>query len=130
MRFEFSFSGRYRAVSLLFGVTPRTAYVDVSDERILARFGPWSVCTPLANVAGTQITGPYWALKTIGPARLSLADRGLTFATNTRRGLCICFRDPVSGIEPTGCLHHPALTVTVSDIDGLAALFAARSVAS
>ncbi|MBA2438430.1 MAG: hypothetical protein H0V52_08805, partial [Acidimicrobiia bacterium] len=48
--------------------------------------------TPLDNVKGSQVTGPYATLLVIGPARLSIADRGLTFATNARRGLCIRFR--------------------------------------
>ncbi len=77
--------------------------------------------THVANVEGTETTGPYGALKTIGPAHLSVADRGLTFATNPRRGLCVRFREPVAVVEPTGRLRHPALTVTVADPDGLAA---------
>jgi hypothetical protein len=74
--------------------------------------------TPLDNVEGSQVTGPYATLLVIEPARLSIADRGLTSATNARRGLCIRFRQPVQGIEPTGRLRHPALTVTVAEVDG------------
>jgi hypothetical protein len=33
----------------------------------------------------------------------------------------VSFADPVSGMEPTGRLRHPNLTVTVADPDGLAA---------
>ncbi len=120
MTFSFHFAPIYRVVALLFGVTPRNAGVVVADGRLLARFGRWSVETPLANVAGSEVTGPYATLKTVGPAHLSLADRGLTFASNARRGLCIRFRDPVPGIEPTGRVLHPGLTVTVDDVDGLA----------
>jgi hypothetical protein len=47
-------------------------------------------------------------------------------ATNGVRGLCITFREPVPGIEPTGTLRHPALTVTVADCHGLAAVLTAR----
>ena len=50
-------------------------------------------------------------------ARLSLADRGLTFGTVATRGVCIQFREPVRGIEPTGLLRHPNLTVTVAEPD-------------
>jgi hypothetical protein len=78
------------------------------------------VRTDLSNVAGTDETGPYTPVRTIGPAHLSLADRGITFASNPDRGLCIRFHEPVAGIEPTGRLRHPALTVTVSDVPGLA----------
>lgn len=120
MTFRFRFAPIYRVVALLFGITPRNARVVVAEGRLLARFGRWTVDTPLANVAGSQVTGPYGTLKTVGPAHLSLADRGLTFASNPQRGLCIRFRDPVPGIEPTGRLLHPGLTVTVDDVDGLA----------
>ena len=121
MRFPLAFAPAHRAVGLLFGVTPGTAWVEVNDGELRARFGPWYIVTPMANVAGTEATGPYTVLKTIGPAHLSLGDRGLTFATNDRKGLCIRFAEPVAGIEPTGRLRHPALTVTVADVDGLAA---------
>jgi len=83
------------------------------------------VSTDITNVAGTEVSGPYRTLTTIGPAHFSLADRGLTFSTNGRRGLCIRFKEPVPGLEPTGRLRHPGLTVTVADVDGLAATLAA-----
>jgi hypothetical protein len=39
-------------------------------------------------------------VSTIGPAHLSLADRGPTFATNPDAGLCLRFPEPVAGIDP------------------------------
>jgi hypothetical protein len=45
----------------------------------------------------------------------------LTFASNSSAGLCISFREPVPAAEPFGVLRHPALTVTVDDVEGLAA---------
>jgi hypothetical protein len=122
--FRFRFAPAYRAASLPFGVLPTTAAVTVGDGQLDARFGPWRVRTPLANIRGTQVTGPYSLPKAAGPARLSFADRGLTFATNGERGLCISFVDPVPGLDPFGRLRHPALTVTVDDLDGLAAALA------
>ncbi len=121
MTFDFSFDPLYRAIAWAFGVTPTRARVDIEGEHLMARFGLWTVDTPLSNVKGTEVTGPYATFKTIGPAHLSIADRGLTFATNARRGLCLRFHEPVAGIEPTGRIRHPALTVTVADVDGLAA---------
>jgi hypothetical protein len=50
---------------------------------------------------------------------LSLADKGLTFASNGQRGVCMSFRRPVKGIDPAGVLRHPNLTVTVRDCEGL-----------
>ncbi len=125
MTFPFHFAPVHRLFALLFGVTPGQTSVDISDGRLVARYGLWTVSTPLSNVAGTQVTGPYSTLKTIGPARLSLADHGLTFSSNGERGLCISFHEPVRGLEPTGRLRHPGLTVTVADVVGLAAALAA-----
>lgn len=119
-RFTFGFAPSYRWPARVLGITERTAEVVLADQMLHARFGRWSVSTLLDNIDGVQITGPYGFLKTAGPAHLSLADRGLTFATNGDRGVCISFREPVPGIEPTGRIRHPNLTVTVADCDGLA----------
>ena len=120
MTFEFAFDPEYRAAALAFGVTPGRTGVDLEDGRLVARYGFWRLETELSNIEGTEVSGPYRLLTTIGPAHLSLADRGLTFASNRRRGLCMRFKEAVPGLEPTGRLRHPGLTVTVADVDGLA----------
>ena len=119
-QYRFEFEDRYRLPARLFGVTESSASVTVTATEVDATFGPWAVRTPLANVASVSVTGPYAFLKTAGPAHLSLSDRGITFATNSRRGVCLEFRRPVPGIEPSGVLKHPNLTVTVQDCDALA----------
>lgn len=124
-RFTFEFTTPYRFAALPFGITPTTCEVRCEQGGLEARFGPWRLRTTLDNVADVSITGPYTFVKTAGPAHLSLSDRGLTFATNGERGVCIRFRSPVGGIEPTGRLRHPSLTVTVADCDGLAELLRA-----
>ena len=118
-RFEFRFAPSYRRAARLFGITPATAWVEVGPDTLAARFGPWRVRTELANVTGVAVTGPYAFVKTAGPARLAVTDRGLTFATNGERGVRIDFHDAVPGIEPLGVLKHPELTVTVADVDRL-----------
>jgi hypothetical protein len=118
-RHDFAFERAYRIAGLPFGVTPSTAYVDVVDGELSVRFGPWRLRTPLTNVTGVEETGGYTFLKTAGPPHLSLADRGVTFATNGRRGLCVSFAEPVRGIDPTGRIRHPGATLTVADVDGL-----------
>ena len=120
MTFEFAFDPEYRAAALAFGVTPGRTGVDVEDGRLVARYGFWRLETEVSNIEGTEVSGPFRLLTTLGPAHLSLADRGLTFASNRRRGLCMKFKEPVPGLEPTGRLRHPGLTVTVADVDGLA----------
>lgn len=126
-RFEFRFTPAYRRLGLLFGVTARTAELLLDEVELQARFGPWTVVTELANIRDFTITGPYSLLKTAGPAHLSMADRGITMATNGDRGVCMSFTDPVAGIEPTGRLRHPNLTVTVADCEGLTQALAAAS---
>ncbi len=123
-RFEFRFARPYLIVGLPFGVTPWTTSVEVEGGDLQVRFGLWSLRTPVANIAGTEVTGPYSVLKTVGPAHLSLADRGITFATNAERGLCVRLHEPVGGIDPLGRLRHPALTVTVADVEVLATALA------
>ena len=88
--------------------------------QLLARFGPWQAQTALDNIVDVAITGPYMFLKTAGSAHLSLADKGLTFATNGDRGVCLTMREPIPSIDPFGLLRHPNLTVTVADCEGLA----------
>lgn len=118
-RFPFHFDPAYQRLARLFGVTPENAWVELTDEDFVARYGRWRVRTPLSNVTGAKATGPYAFLKTAGPARLAITDRGLTFASNGDRGVCITFRSPVSGIDRSGRILHPELTVTVLDVDGL-----------
>jgi hypothetical protein len=125
-RFGFAFAPAYRFAGLAFGITPATAWVDVGDSSLEARFGPWRVSTPLENVSDVSATGPYAFWKTAGPARLAITDRGLTFASNGDRGVLISFRTPVRGLDPFGALRHPELTVTVADVDRLAELLHAR----
>ena len=126
-RFAFCFARTYRLPARAFGISPTTAFVDVSDGELDAHFGPWRVSTPLANITDVAVTGPYAFLKTAGPARLAITDRGLTFATNGDRGVLISFRTPVRGLDPLGILRHPELTVTVAEVDRLAELLHARS---
>jgi hypothetical protein len=113
-RFGFAFEPLLVPAALAFGVTPATAWVSVTDGGTLdVRFGPWSLRTPVANIASWGETGPYRLVKVAGPPHLSFADGGVTFATTRRGGLCIRFHDPVPAIAPFGLLAHPAATVTV-----------------
>lgn len=53
-------------------------------------------------------------------AHLSLADRGLTFATTGHHGVWLMMGEPIPGIDAFGLLRHPNVTVTVADYHGLA----------
>lgn len=117
--FRFSFQPLFEQVGKLVGVRPDSAEVEVRAHEVIVRFGPWGMRFDRALVTGAEVTGPFHPLKVIGPPHLSLADRGITFATNARRGVCIQLAKPQKGIEPLGVLKHPGLTVTVADPDGL-----------
>lgn len=119
-RFPFEFDARLVPLALPFGVTPSSAYVDVDDTDLHIHFGLWSLRTPLANVAEVTPTGPYRWWKVAGPPHLSLADRGITFATTAAGGLCIRFHEAVPAVLPTSVLRHPAATVTVASPTALA----------
>jgi len=122
--FDFRFDRSYRLAALPLAVRPATTSVTVDGGDLAVRFGPWRLRTPLANVAGTEVSGPYSFVKTAGPPHLSFSDRGVTFATNGEQGLCVRFHEPVRALDPTGRLRHPGATVTVADIDGLATALA------
>lgn len=128
-RHPFRFDTRYRIPALLVGVREQGAWVELDEAGLRARFGPWRLSTPLENVTGAGVSGPYSFAKTVGPAHLSFADQGLTFATNGDLGVCFTFGEPVPGIEPTGRLRHPGLTVTVAEPEALVAAASALGIA-
>ena len=119
-QFEMAFDPRFRLPLAALGVTPATAHVTVTPDRLVACFGPWICRTTPANVRAVRLTGPYHWYRAIGP-RLSLTDHALTFGTTTMRGVCLLLREPVPGIDPFGMIRHPGLTVTVADSQRFAA---------
>jgi hypothetical protein len=119
-RFDFLFSPHVQRWNRLFGIGPRSSGVHIAGDELTARFGPWVVTTDRSNVVEVTTTGPYKTWRVAGPARLSLADRGLTFGSNTNLGLCITFRSPIRGLDPFRIVRHPTLTVTVADPPALA----------
>jgi len=123
---SFAFDWAYRLPGLFFGVTPATSRVEVGAGELRVRYGPWRLRTPLDNVAGCQVTDGYSWLKTAGPARLSLADRGVSFVTCHGPGLCVTFNESVAAIDWVGRIRHPAATMTVEDPERLRAELEAR----
>ena len=121
-RFGFRFDSPVDVIARRLGVNEDSAYVHVLGDTLSIRFGHWSMQTMTSNVESASVTGPYQWWKVIGPPRLSLVDRGITFATTTTSGVCITFREPVAGGLPVSCLRQSAATVTVEDVDDLARL--------
>jgi hypothetical protein len=119
-RFRFRRDRPFLWASVPFGVlSDDHAYVDVNDEQLEIRFGPWRLVTPLDNVESAERTGPYQWWKVIGPPHLSMKDSGITFATTNAEGVCIRFRTPVPAALPSNALLHAGATVTVEDADDL-----------
>ena len=119
-RFEFAWERRYRIAALAFGITPSTAWVEVDSSHLYVRYGVWKLQSALTNITGVERSGSYGFVKTAGPPHLSFSDRGVSFTTNSHEGLCVSFRNPVSGIDPTGLIKHPGATITVADVAGFA----------
>jgi hypothetical protein len=104
----------------LAGLLGGSAGVTVDDDALDVRFGPWRLHTLRSNVTGASVTGPYLAVKALGP-RLSMSDRGVTFGTTTTTGACVLFDRPVPALDPLGLLRHPGATLTVEDPAALVA---------
>jgi hypothetical protein len=120
LRFPFAFERRVLPFSLFAGVLPLTSGVELDADSLRIRFGVWSLTTPLDNVADVSLTGPYQLLRVAGPPHLSLRDTGITFATNTRRGVCVAFHEPVPAALPVPLLRHKAATITVVEPEAFA----------
>jgi hypothetical protein len=115
--FTYAVDKRLAPFWLPFGLRPGRDGVTITDAgTLLATFGFLKLETPLANIDEAHVTRDYrwW---TAAGARKSLVDNGLTFGTNRSAGVCIHFREPVP--SPVRRKGHPALTVTVTDLDGL-----------
>lgn len=117
-RFAFRHEHRFAVPLRALGVGPDTAWVEVDDTTLRVRFGRLGLRTPIGNVVGVELTGPYPWYRAIGP-RLSLADGGVTFGTSTHGGVCIRFHESVPALLGRR-FRHPGATVTVDDPTELA----------
>ena len=115
--FGYAIDRRYLPVLLPFLLRPSRDGVTLTDDGLfVATFGLVTIKTPRANVTGAHITEHYRWWTAFG-VRMSMADDGLTFGTNNRRGVCVHFGDKVR--SPLRRSGHSALTVTVADTEGL-----------
>ena len=106
------------------GVRSRDGVTLTNDGHLFASFGRWVVKTPLENVDHTEVSGSHRWYTAVG-LRLSSVDTGLTFGTNSRRGICIGFVERIPKV--VGPKDHAALWVSVADPDGLAEALRALS---
>jgi len=108
---------------ILFGATPETAWAAVDDDTVSARFGRFSFTTPLANVAGWRIEGPWLWITAIG-VRMSIRHRDVSFAGSPRGGVRLNFRQPIKWT----LFRVPAFYVGTDDLEGFAAAIAGAGI--
>ena len=113
--FDYDLDPKFKAIWWPLGVR-RGHGLTIDGDRLTATYGLANLSTSLDNVVGGHITENYRWYTAVG-VRLSFVDDGLTFGTNTRRGVCIHFNDKVGGVIPGR--RHSALTITVEDCEGL-----------
>jgi hypothetical protein len=114
--FPYAVDKRLAPFWLPYGLRPSHDGVTLNEGKFRATFGFFTMETPLSNIDEAHITRDYRWWTSAG-VRLSMADRGITFGTNRSAGVCVHFRAPVpSLLRRKG---HTALTVTVTDLDGL-----------
>lgn len=111
------------ALRILFGATPETAWAEVDEMTISARFGRFSFTTPLANVARWRIEGPWRWITAIG-VRMSVRHRDVSFAGSPRGGVRLDFRERIRWT----IFNVPAFYVGVEDLEGLAAALRAAGI--
>lgn len=125
MRFPIRIDPRFRwLVLLVFGVREGNAYVDLADDKLVARFGFYGVRTPISNIERWEISGPYRALTAIG-VRRAIRHGDVTFGGSAHGGVRVDFYDPPRWF---GVFHPPAFYFTVEDLDGLAAELTRRGI--
>lgn len=105
---------RSRRVVRLWTARPETAYAEVEDDLEIV-FGRFRFRTPMANVAGWRIEGPWRWITAIG-VRRSLRHGDISFAGDARGGVRIDLREKVAW----GPFHVPAVWVGADDLEGFA----------
>jgi hypothetical protein len=123
-RFPIRLGARSRPLLRVFGVRgPADAWVELGDDTFEARFGRFRAETPLSNIAGWRIEGPWLWITAIG-VRMSVRHGDITFGGSHRGGVRLDFRERV----PVGRFRVPALYVTVEELERFAAALAERGI--
>ena len=117
-RFPIRIGRRSRPLLRLFGVRGHNAYVDVGQD-VDVRFGFFRVTTPLTNISGWRIEGP-WAWITAIGVRNGIRHGDVAFDGTHTGGVRMDLREPVR----FGPLRRTAMYVTVEDLEGFAAALA------
>ena len=123
-RYPIRLGRRSRPLLRLFGVRgPANAWVELRADDLEARFGRATASTPLSNIAGWRIEGPWLWITAIG-VRMSVRHGDITFGGSNHGGVRLDFRERVR----VGPFRVPALYVTVDDLEAFAAALTARGI--
>lgn len=126
IRFPIRLDPRARWYLRLFGVRgPDTAFVDLDETTLAARFGWARFAVPLASIERWRIEGPWSPFTALG-IRMSIRHRDLTFGGSAHGGVRIDVR--AGERVRLGPIRPPAWYLTVDDLDGLAAALAAAGI--
>lgn len=114
---------RSRLFLRLWGVRDGTAYVDLDDTQVDARFGWGRMSIPLSNIARWRIEGPWRWITAIG-IRRTLWHGHISFQGSSRGGVRLDFKVP----QKWGLLRPPTLYVGVEDLEGFAKALTERGI--
>ena len=104
----------FAVVVRLWTARPETAYAEV-DEDLEIVFGRIRFRTPVANIAGWRIEGPWRWITAIG-VRRSVRHGDVSFAGDAHGGVRMDLREKVAW----GPFHVPAVWVGADDLEGFA----------
>jgi len=122
-RFPIRIGRRSRPIVRLFTATPATAYADVGED-LEIRFGRFRIRTPVHNIAGYRIEGPFTWIRAIG-VRRSFLGGDVSFCGSKHGAVRINLKEPV----PWGPFKVPAVWAGADDLEGLAAELTRRQIA-
>ena len=108
---------------VLFGATPDTAWAEVGDGLLIARFGRFEFRTELANIDHWRIEGPFYWIRAIG-VRRSIRHRDVSFAGSAHGGVRMDLHRSVRWTS----FEVPAFYVGADDLAGFAAALAAAGI--
>lgn len=125
-RFAIRLGRRSLPLLRLWGARPGLAYAEIGDGpdgEMVARFGRVRFATPLSNIAGWRIEGPFHWITAIGTRR-SIRHGDLSFAGAAHGGVRMDFRSPVRWF----IFRIPAFYVGADDLDAFATALRVRGI--
>ena len=122
VRFPIRVGRRSWPVLVFFGVRRDNAWVDL-DGDLDVRFGWYRFRTPVANLAGWRIEGPWLWITAIG-VRRSNRHGDVTFGGSPHGGVRVDFRERVRW----GPFRVPAVYLPADDLEALAAELERRGI--